>query len=158
MKASSLFLVISLSLSLCDKTISRAISGQSEKVEKIRITEITLDRQGCLGSCPIYKVTLRNDNIFTYIGKKNVTHIGESAGWIYFDRIAKWIETQGFFNMKDKYAEEVSDAEVVVTTAVRDGQRKTVTTHDSSKPPVELWAINSVIDGEISKRMQGIRR
>jgi len=158
MKASFLFLFISLSLYSSNKIVTRAISGQGEKVEKSRITEITLERKGCFGTCPIYKVTLRSDNTFTYIGERNVTHIGESKGWVYFDRIAKWIESQGFFNMKDKYAEGWADAEIVVTTAVRDGQRKTVTTYNSGEPPVELWAINAVIDGEISRGMQLIRK
>jgi Domain of unknown function (DUF6438) len=158
LKPSFLFLVISISLYSYDNTVTRAISGQGKKVEKSRITEITLERKGCYGTCPIYKVTLRSDNTFTYIGIKNVTQIGESTGWVYFDRIAKWMESQGFFNMNDKYAEGWADSEVVVTTAVRDGQRKTVTTYNSGEPPLELWAINAVIDGEISRGMQRIRK
>jgi Domain of unknown function (DUF6438) len=158
MKALFLFMVISLSLYPHDRYGSRAISGQGEKAEKSRITEITLERNGCFGTCPIYKVTLRSDNTFTYLGERNVTHVGERTGWVHFDRIAKWIETQGFFNMKDKYAVGWADSEVVVTTAVRDGQRKTVKTHNSAEPPDELWAINAVIDGEISRGMQHIRK
>jgi hypothetical protein len=46
-----------------------------------------------------------------------------------------------------QYGGGTVDAEVVVTTAVRKGQSKMVTTHDSSKDPNDLWLVDTLIGG-----------
>ena len=120
------------------------------------ITEITLERKGCLGPCRIYKVTLRKDGSAVYAGKQNVDHIGtfrNSSFWpITYDfvRLSTAIEKSGFDRLAADYSLGWVDAEVVATTVVRGGQSKTVVTHNSSRDPNELWQVDTLIDGVVA--------
>jgi len=116
-----------------------------------QVTEITLERRGCYGGCPVYKVVLNKDSTAIYTGMRNVDRIGRYKGFVHFDRIAAWMESQGFFDLDEEYAKGWQDSEVVVTSAVRGGTRKTVTTYNSGEPPLELWGINAAIDGALTQ-------
>jgi hypothetical protein len=117
------------------------------------ITEIRLERKGCLGPCRLYSVTLRRDGSATYVGTQNVERIGTYKNddfWpvtFEFNRLAGAIAKTGFFRLAGQYAAGTVDAEVVVTTIARNGQAKTVTTHNSSKDPNDLWLVDMLIDG-----------
>jgi len=74
------------------------------------ITEIYLARSGhCGGPCPIYSVTLRKDGTAIYTGYENVTRLGTHHGKIhgyYFFRLARLLDSEGFFQMKNAYPDE----------------------------------------------------
>ncbi len=44
------------------------------------ITELTLERGPCLGTCPIYRITLRSDGTGTYVGWNHAERIGVYSG------------------------------------------------------------------------------
>jgi hypothetical protein len=118
-----------------------------------QITEISLERRGCFGPCRVYKVTLRKDGSATYVGRENVDRIGTFTNdrfWPIaseFTRLADAIDKAGFFRLANVYAPGWVDAEVVVTTVVRNGRARAVTTHNSANDPKELWFVNTLIDG-----------
>jgi hypothetical protein len=116
-----------------------------------QITEITVERKGCFGGCPVYSITLRRDGSATYIGKRFVERIGTFASKnrypIDFAPLAKVIDYEGFFGLGEKYNVGSVDAEVVTTTVIRNNQSKAVTTFNSGKGPVELWIIDTLLDG-----------
>lgn len=118
------------------------------------ITEITLERMGCFhGTCPVYQVSLRKDGTATYTGKKYVERIGQYRGKIYthqFERLARWLELQGYFKLQKNYAEGMSDAEESITSVVRGDIRKTVYTRNTEDHPIELWGINAAIDDVVA--------
>lgn len=122
-----------------------------------KVTEISLERKGCLGPCPVYKVTLRADGSAIYVGKKNVGHIGTFANdkfWPITDdfaRRADAVERAGFFGLAGQYSPGWFDAEVAVTTVTRNGETKVVTTHNSARDPKELWTVDTLIDGVAAK-------
>ena len=118
--------------------------------EKSTVSEITLERHGCFGSCPVYKIVLRADGTASYVGTANVARLGTYQGEIYFWRLAKWVETQGFFELQNEYATNWVDSEQATTSVVRDGERKTVWMGNTNEPPDALWGINAAIDGEAS--------
>ncbi len=122
------------------------------------ISEITLERERCYGSCPVYKVILRRDGSATYIGKENAPRIGEYKSQVVpyqplgaeFIRLAKLIASQGFVKMNDRYTEPVADAETVITSVVHNGKRKTIVNY-GGQAPIELYGIERAIDGVASQ-------
>jgi len=129
-------------------------NGQNKQPSPELITEITLERKGCFhGTCPVYGVSLHRDGTATYTGRKYVERIGQYRGKIYphqFDRLAKWLELQGYFKLQKNYAEGMSDAEESITSVVRGDIRKTVYTRNTEDPPIELWGINAAIDDVVA--------
>ena len=116
-------------------------------VSKDQITEVTLERTGCFGTCPIYKVTVRRDGTISYNGKQYVELKGAYEGTVYgFDRLAQLIIASGYFKLKDNYASNATDLPSAVTTVVAKGQRKTITNYGDFGP-VELWGVEMAIDG-----------
>lgn len=123
------------------------------------ITEITLQRHGCYGSCPVYTVTFAGDGYVQYVGLPNYfgradgrkvgTYFGTSKE---FASLADWIMLQNnFAEMNEDCKQGAKDTEVVSTTVVIRGQRKTVTVCDSSKASRELQAIYKAIDDAVSR-------
>ena len=116
-------------------------------ISKDQITEVTLERTGCFGTCPIYKVTVRRDGTISYNGKQYVELKGAYEGTVYgFDRLAQLIIASGYFKLKDNYASNATDLPSAVTTVVAKGQRKTITNYGDFGP-VELWGVEMAIDG-----------
>src|SRR5919202_5807692 len=75
-----------------------ACSAQtSSDKDKDQITEVTLERTACFGTCPAYKVTIRSDGTIIYEGREFVQMKGTYKGEVYaFDRLARFILAQGF--------------------------------------------------------------
>lgn len=112
-----------------------------------QITEVTLERTACFGTCPAYKITLRRDGTATYVGMEYVERKGTYNGKFYgFERLAQFIEARGFFDLKDNYSINATDLPSAITTVVRAGQRKTVINY-GDVGPLELWGVEKVIDG-----------
>ena len=112
-----------------------------------QITEITLERTACFGTCPMYKVTLRRDGTATYAGRRFVERQGTYTGKVYgFDRLAQLMDSRGFFNLKDNYSMRATDLPSAITSAVQAGKRKTIVNYGDAGP-VELWGIEKAIDG-----------
>lgn len=133
--------------------------GTSHQPEPI--TEITLERTRCYGPCPIYKVVLRRDGQSIYVGKEHVQRIGTFKTTINkddFDRLAHFLSSRGFFDLKDKYSDgfRVQDISTDITSAVRSGKRKTVkrkTLSDQgpNAAPAALREIEKAIDETIEQ-------
>ena len=127
-----------------------AVSQMPLSQDKGQITEVTLERTACFGSCPIYKVTLRADGTISYNGKRFVELKGAYEGKVYgFDRLAELILARGYFNLKDNYTINATDLPSTITSVVRGGKRKTITNYGDTGP-VELWGIEMAIDGMLN--------
>jgi len=138
-----LLLVSVLLLTAALVSIAQTPSAQN----KDQITEITLERTTCFGTCPSYKVTLRRDGEITYEGRRFVEMMGTYQGHAYgFERLAQLIMAQGYFNLKDDYSRPITDMPSTITSVVMNGKRKTITNY-ADTGPVELWGIEMAIDG-----------
>lgn len=124
------------------------ISAQTQSAQdKDQITEITLERTSCFGTCPDYKVTLRRDGTIIYEGRRFVQMMGTYKGEAYgFDRLAQLILAQKYFDMKDDYSRPITDMPSAITSVVRGGARKTIVDY-AETGPIELWGIEMAIDG-----------
>jgi hypothetical protein len=112
-----------------------------------QITEVTLERTPCFGTCPNYKVTLRSDGTITYEGKRFVTMMGTYKGQAYgFDKLAQFILAQDYFNLNDNYRIGASDLPSAITSVVQNGKRKTIVDYGGAGP-IGLWGIEMSIDG-----------
>jgi hypothetical protein len=126
---------------------SMAASQMPVSADKDQITEVTLERTACYGTCPAYMVTLRRDGTISYKGRKYVelegAYEGKADG---FDRLAQLIISSGYFNLKDRYTIKATDLPSTITSVVRGGKRKTISNYGDTGP-VELWGIEMAIDG-----------
>lgn len=139
-----LFITAFAGLAQKQKSVTQDVKNQSQ------ITEITLERTACFGTCPIYKVTLKRDGTATYVGKQFVERTGTYSGKFYgFERLAQLIESRGYFDLKDNYTINATDLPSTVTSVVRAGRRKTITNYGDTGP-VELWGIEQAIDGVLA--------
>jgi hypothetical protein len=116
-----------------------------------QITEITLERKECYGGCPVYKVVLRKDGTAIYTGIKYVPRMGEYRGKsyaydYYFATLAKFIESQGYFDLKDNYSSSWTDQDTAITSVIDGAKRKTVVNYGHAAP-IKLWGIETAIDG-----------
>jgi ankyrin repeat protein len=109
-----------------------------ERLPKIHITApiihsnstivITLNRDGCMGPCPSYSVTITNRKI-RFNGGGFVVARGEHTGTI--DRsqvreLAKKFIDADFYSMDDSYRASVTDSPTFVVSISIDGHRKEV--------------------------------
>lgn len=133
---------------------SQTLSSQDQD----QITEVTLERTACFGTCPIYKVTVRRDGTISYEGKRFVQLEGSYKGTTYgFDRLAQLISSQGYFNFKDDYSINATDLPTAITSVVSGGKRKTIRNYGDAGP-VELWGIEMAIDGMLkSARLEKVK-
>jgi hypothetical protein len=86
------------------------------------ITEISLERSPCYGTCPIDKVTIRSDGTAEYTGTRFVKLTGKHRGRVSredFERLAGLVSQARFFDLKDRYSRPVTDNPTLTTTVKR---------------------------------------
>lgn len=118
---------------------------------KDKITEISMERTVCAGTCPIYTVTFKSDGTAVYEGKEFVDKIGTYVGKvdeIEFKRLAFLIEKLNFLGLKDNYSIPVADHANVIITVNYEDKVKGVDNYGDAGP-VEVWAIEKVIDAMV---------
>src|SRR5438105_14393153 len=104
-----------------------ACSAQTSSQDKDRITEVTLERTSCLGTCPDYKVTLRRDGAIIYEGRRFVQMMGTYKGETYgYDRLVKLIVAQKYYDIKDDYSRHITDMPSSITSVERAGKSNTI--------------------------------
>jgi ankyrin repeat protein len=89
---------------------------------------ITLQRWGCLGSCPSYKVTVNTDGI-VFEGGGNVVSSGKHTGSTNADGVrilAKKFIAADFYSMSQAYRANVTDCPTYAVSIDIDGHKKEV--------------------------------
>jgi len=107
-----------------------------------RLTEITLERGGCYGTCARDMFTLRADGRASYVGKDYVTRLGYFSGkTYYFDHAAAWLEAQHYEALDSYYREGLVDADTATLTFDTRRDRKVVKTGSLLESPPEVYGI-----------------
>ena len=113
------------------------------------ITEISLERTPCFGTCPVDTITLHPDGTADYFGKMNVARIGHYKGRFNqddFARLSKLLIDRKFFDFQPFYWPGITDQPGLITTVKRGDKTKQV--HDNGRAgPIELWALEMAIAG-----------
>ncbi|MDB6147540.1 MAG: hypothetical protein JWO45_1204 [Spartobacteria bacterium] len=120
------------------------------------ISEITLERTACYGTCPVYKVTLQSDGTVTYDGKEFVKEVGKRSGKIskeQFQQLVAQIQKTDFFNLEDEYRTRknadgsvtaVTDLPTCITTVKSGARSKIVKNYFGG--PESLKTLEDLID------------
>jgi Domain of unknown function (DUF6438) len=108
---------------------------------------ITLERTACYGACPVYSVVILGDGTVTYTGRTNVRVAGVKTKTIPAETVrdlAHYIESAGFFEMKDEYSALVTDLPTTYVTVTLG--RRTKKIKDYFGAPAALKEIEARID------------
>ena len=123
--------------------------------------EITVERKGCLGPCPVYKLSLQKDGTSTYYGEKFVERIGQYSAkefpGVDFDRLSRAVSDLRFFDLRDEYGTGWIDSERVIVTVTRPSESKTVKSFYFANAPFELWAVVTLADG-VAANLQWVKQ
>jgi TonB family protein len=136
--------------SICVSLFAQRPSSEVQEPQRDRVvSEITVERQGCYGGCPIYTLTLRRQGVSTYIGKSaprrglylgNVSRVGD------FDQLSRAISYLRFFELPDEVGTAVIDAQAVVVKVTTPSQLKMVKTFDLARAPSAFWTVVMLAD------------
>lgn len=115
-----------------------------------------MERTGCYGNCPVYKITLfRNGDALLEAKAFMAQPTGTYKGRVYprdYARLCLALERFRFANMKGDYrAGWTDDATCIVTATSKD--RVKVVSDYGEVGPVELWTIQAAID-QVRERIQ----
>ena len=121
------------------------------------ITQVTLERTACFGTCPDYKLTVYRSGQVEFDGKYYVRAKGRRTGRISekdFEKLVKKIDEIKFFGLKDRYDANVTDLPTRKTSVTRGNRTKTVENYFGG--PAGLQELEDLID-EVAKSSIWIR-
>lgn len=112
------------------------------------IREISMERVVSKGHFPVFKVIFRSNGEAIYEGKYGVDRIGIFLGSIEeedFSKLSEYINFMNFNSLSEKYMIDGQDQPNIVITVEAIKSTKVVNKYGEAGP-VELWAIEKVID------------
>jgi len=108
-----------------------------EPPEDVADLEITLERTGCFGTCPIYSVTVDGDGSVLYEGIRFVKLDGDYSYQIPEKNVTDLVELfyrSNYFSLKDRYDVPATDLPTVITSLRVGDEKKTVENYGNSGP------------------------
>lgn len=126
--------------------------GTEETRAALPYTAITLDRTGCLGTCPSYRVTLFRDGRAQYEGRAFTARKGNYSGTIIrgtYGHLCYAIDALGFLNMNARYSAPVTDQPSLTISVDSEDKHFEVSDYASQGPP-ELWVLGQAIDNVVN--------
>jgi hypothetical protein len=92
-------------------------------------TTITLSRSVCFGFCPDYAVSIDQDGVVAYEGRRFVNVAGAQRAHIPVSDVQALLarfDAVNFMSLRDQYRAQVTDLPTYTVTLVRHGRSKTV--------------------------------
>jgi len=90
---------------------------------------IILERAVCFGACPDYTVTIHGNGTVVYEGRNFVAVQGKQTAHIAEEKVQELVDEfyrAGFFSLRERYEEQVTDLPSQTTSITIDGKTKTV--------------------------------
>ena len=118
-------------------------------MEWTTITEITLGRGPCLGTCPVFRFTATSQGRYSYEGRSHVEQLGPRSGRFpgyLFARLAEVCADLRVLELDDRYAFDIDDASYVYVEVRHAGGFKAVHSDGGDLGPVRLWAFAALIE------------
>jgi hypothetical protein len=110
--------------------IAFATSAIAPYLASFNVVSISLDRSGCYGFCPSYRLTLRADGNATFTGTNFVRYGGTyvtSLRPAWFPRFADVLYKRGMFESRSPQIDVVDAQRITVTVAFKRGAAATTT-------------------------------
>ena len=124
-------LLLVIGLSGCSGTIRGLKKRTAVRGDDLAIT---LVRNACYGTCPVYELTIDADGNVTFDGRKHTKTLGKAAGKISgneIDRLITEFNAVGFLELNDNYDQNncpsfATDMSTIAISLRQNGQTKTV--------------------------------
>jgi len=110
---------------------------------------ITLDRTGCLGTCPSYRVELHGDGTVLYDGRSFIAIEGRHRGTVPDENVRELVNQfrdADYYSLRNEYVLGVTDAPTYETSITIDGRLKKVKDYEG----LQMGMPMAVSDLEIS--------
>jgi hypothetical protein len=112
---------------------------------------ITLERTGCFGSCPSYKVSVAGDGSVLFDGQSYVAEVGRRSGNVDPSSVRVLYDqfrTSDFMSLDDRYVADITDNPTYTLTLETAGMRKTVVDYVGVKAgmPDSVTALEDAVD------------
>ena len=139
--------------------LNMAPAPAKQQPKNAPITELTLERSVCFGSCPVYKATFHSDGNLVYVGRAYVDHKGT---YVYsgdkhtkrlFRHLAELADIARFDQLNPTYLEAVSDVPHTTATVKRAGKRQSVESC-CDKEPASLRKFETAFDNALKETWQ----
>lgn len=117
-------------------------------MQNLPYDSISLSRSPCYGTCPVYSVTFHRTGKAELDATEFLPKVGKFAAEINlntYGRLCYFIEDSRFRELKPDYHAPWTDDTTCVVT-VTEGDRQTRVSDYGEVGPIELWAIQSLID------------
>ncbi|GAC1658890.1 MAG: hypothetical protein NVS9B12_11560 [Vulcanimicrobiaceae bacterium] len=111
------------------------------------VEKVTLERQGCAGTCPVYSLDIRADDVARYLGGRFAPRRGKFKGTILFARFARWIESQDIGSFSERYGTQWMDTERLRLTVTSGRRVKRIEVGNPWQMPPKLYGIVLSIEG-----------
>ncbi len=129
---------------------SPAAATKAAEEDKLKNLVISLDRLGCYGPCPIYKLTIYGNGKVVYKGEKNVKVVGERVTTLEKEKVAALLaefEKINYFELSDNYQGGPTDGTSAVTSIALGNKKKTIKNyHPAPDSPRALKELENQID------------
>jgi hypothetical protein len=115
---------------------------------RLPFDSISLTRTECYGTCPVYDVVLHRDGTAEFNAKEHLPKLGKFTGQIglgIYARLCYLIESSRFDDLKPAYRGGWSDDTTCFVTVTKGNTKKAVSDY-GTVGPIELWAIQEIID------------
>jgi hypothetical protein len=123
------------------------IAFQDEPLHPIK--ELSFERTQCFGTCPGYKVTIKNDGTVHYHGEAFVARRGDYTAKLWqgcLESLAEAYDKLGYWSLKRSYSVNFTDQSSQILIVTSDKGKKTVSEY-GHHGPTELWTCQMLVDG-----------
>jgi hypothetical protein len=132
------------------------------EIEDLSAVRIILERLGCYGECPSYRVELRGDGSSTFFGYSFVRAVGEHHDTVNreeFARLVQLFRQADLFSLENAYTSPVVDMSTDRITLIIGSQQKIVVDYEglSVGMPLVVSQLEDEID-RVGRTQQWIER
>ncbi len=125
--------------------LTGSVDEQLAFSEGWKISEVSLEKPGCCGRCPIYSISFKKNGFAKYDGKAFVEKLGTYHGYAYweFRYLTAWIEMHNIMNLKQvdkklRYRQEGTRLNIVIN-----GKQNEIIIGPFAEIPIDLWPLST---------------